>query len=580
TRCIDRTDCHSQSPAAGRTASVNLPTGTGHYADLWWHYTPTATGSIDDVTKSGTTYSVVGWACQKTNPASVNVHLYVGGIPPAGGIFIGSYLANRASESAIATACQSTGTTYRYSIPLAATTLQQHAGKLIYLSASVPGGTGSKTILTKSGTFKVPTPPSTCGILATGASLTPGQSIKSCDGVYTLIFQGDGNVVLYPSAHIDSRYAIWATGTNGMPAATLVMQGDGNLVLYKSGVQSNATALWASGSIPPTWKTGGGTFGKPGYLAVQGDGNLVVYATTDNSVMWASNTVRSLPPSSSTAIPTATLTANGSDNIIVKVGDFINYVWSSTNGVSAASTYTVVPMDTCGSVAGPNWWSGGNTLSGSIPQYGPILACQAGRTYTVSYTVTGANSQKAVDTAIVRVRPRFTLTASPNPCTAVGTSTKCTTTISRTAPSDVLTRLFYSVGGNAPVAIGCLRGPAKQSIPWIVVGRIYTFTLYETTLCSDSITGKTPDAKVVVRGLAATAAASFTHTLARGWTGEEVSALQASLAKLGFYSGEVTGYFGPVTEAAVKSLQVQNNIAAVGILGPLTRELLQRLLGI
>ena len=148
----------------------------------------------------------------------------------------------------------------------------------------------------------------------------------------------------------------------------LVMQGDGNLVLYKAGVQSNATALWASGSIPPTWKTGGGTFGKPGYLAVQGDGNLVIYATTDGSVMWASNTVQ--------------------------------------------------------------------------------------------------------------------------------------------------------------------------------------------------------------------ASAPFTHTLARGWTGEEVSTLQASLAKLGYYAGEITGYFGPQTEEAVKTLQLQNNLAAVGILGPQTRSLLQRLLGL
>ena len=85
---------------------------------------------------------------------------------------------------------------------------------------------------------------------------------------------------------------------------------------------------------------------------------------------------------------------------------------------------------------------------------------------------------------------------------------------------------------------------------------------------------------MTVKGTLIVANAPFTHTLARGWTGEEVSTLQASLAKLGFYTGEVTGYFGSLTEAAVKSLQAQNNIAAVGIVGPQTRSLLQRLLGI
>ena len=71
----------------------------------------------------------------------------------------------------------------------------------------------------------------------------------------------------------------------------------------------------------------------------------------------------------------------------------------------------------------------------------------------------------------------------------------------------------------------------------------------------------------------------FTHTLARGWTGEEVTTLQATLTTLGFYTGEVTGYFGSLTEAAVKSLQAQNNLAAVGVVGPQTRGLLERLLG-
>ena len=42
TLCIDRTDCHNNAPTPGTSASVTIPSGTGHYADLWWHYTRSA----------------------------------------------------------------------------------------------------------------------------------------------------------------------------------------------------------------------------------------------------------------------------------------------------------------------------------------------------------------------------------------------------------------------------------------------------------------------------------------------------------------------------------------------------------
>lgn len=67
---------------------------------------------------------------------------------------------------------------------------------------------------------------------------------------------------------------------------------------------------------------------------------------------------------------------------------------------------------------------------------------------------------------------------------------------------------------------------------------------------------------------------TITHTLAKGWSGPEVFLLQSMLQKIGIYSGEITGYFGSATEQAVKDFQSQNNLSAVGIVGPLTLELL------
>ena len=68
----------------------------------------------------------------------------------------------------------------------------------------------------------------------------------------------------------------------------------------------------------------------------------------------------------------------------------------------------------------------------------------------------------------------------------------------------------------------------------------------------------------------------FTQNLSLGSTGEEVTKLQERLVALGLLSVEPTGYFGPLTEAAVKQFQTQNGIEAIGIVGPKTRAALNK----
>jgi len=73
----------------------------------------------------------------------------------------------------------------------------------------------------------------------------------------------------------------------------------------------------------------------------------------------------------------------------------------------------------------------------------------------------------------------------------------------------------------------------------------------------------------------------LTRTLALGMSGEDVKALQALLASdLDIYpEGLITGFFGPLTEKAVKKFQARFGIEAVGIVGPLTRNTLNSLFG-
>ena len=68
----------------------------------------------------------------------------------------------------------------------------------------------------------------------------------------------------------------------------------------------------------------------------------------------------------------------------------------------------------------------------------------------------------------------------------------------------------------------------------------------------------------------------FESTLSIGMSGPEVLELQNRLRAEGFFNVTPTGYFGPLTESAVKAYQSAHGLPAVGIVGPLTRGLLNQ----
>lgn len=59
--------------------------------------------------------------------------------------------------------------------------------------------------------------------------------------------------------------------------------------------------------------------------------------------------------------------------------------------------------------------------------------------------------------------------------------------------------------------------------------------------------------------------------LRRGSRGSEVTSLQNELKLLGYYNGPVTGYYGSLTEAAVKKFQKDLGITVDGIAGDITK---------
>jgi len=68
----------------------------------------------------------------------------------------------------------------------------------------------------------------------------------------------------------------------------------------------------------------------------------------------------------------------------------------------------------------------------------------------------------------------------------------------------------------------------------------------------------------------------FNMNLGYGMENEDIKALQSILTAKGYFSGAITGYFGWQTEEAVKAFQLSNNLPATGIVGPLTRGLLNK----
>lgn len=83
-------------------------------------------------------------------------------------------------------------------------------------------------------------------------------------------------------------------------------------------------------------------------------------------------------------------------------------------------------------------------------------------------------------------------------------------------------------------------------------------------------------ATTVVATTPAAGKAAFTRLLSAGSTGDDVRNLQTRLKSEGLFNHEITGYFGPITAAAVKAYQAKYGIDQLGIVGPVTRAQLNK----
>lgn len=86
-------------------------------------------------------------------------------------------------------------------------------------------------------------------------------------------------------------------------------------------------------------------------------------------------------------------------------------------------------------------------------------------------------------------------------------------------------------------------------------------------------------ATTVVMVFGSTSASAASAVLKKESKGNEVTALQKDLKRLGYLSADATGYFGDATEKAIKKVQKEYGYDADGIAGNITLSLVDRLLG-
>ena len=116
-------------------------------------------------------------------------------------------------------------------------------------------------------------------VMNTNQALNANDCILSPNERYQLLFQQDGNLVLYDLEN--NQKILWQTNTGNQNGQCALMQTDCNFVIYTGGGGSAGSAIWDSKTSDDSGYIGPN-------LNCQSDGNVVIYA--EGVALWQTNT--------------------------------------------------------------------------------------------------------------------------------------------------------------------------------------------------------------------------------------------------------------------------------------------------
>lgn len=161
--------------------------------------------------------AIVGWAYSAGLRRSIDVHMYAGGAYGTGTLAaIAS--ANLASEPGVASACSSSGSNYRFSIPITEDLIRSQGGKPFYIHGISPVGRDN-SLIDGSGALSIPAMQRNAAFVSQNmpAQLATGRSVTG-----SVRFTNTGNVTWrqgqgYRAVLVGDTRG-WSPGEVGLPS--------------------------------------------------------------------------------------------------------------------------------------------------------------------------------------------------------------------------------------------------------------------------------------------------------------------------------------------------------------------------
>ncbi len=491
-----------------------------------------------------------------------------------------------------------------YSTPVN-TTLNDYGsftGALSNMSLSGMSGSGTAIItLTFSGGTFASSATGGLTIASTVTSINDGSSIGS--GPYSVT---DGQAPLVSSVTLASNLQ---NGTVAQSGDTIMVTFSTNEPIYSPtvSIDNNNVSANGNGSGPYT----------ASYTLSSSDAPNIVPVTLQYTDMAGNQGSEALTLGGGTGPRIVSISSDAYATGSLIPGNVINFVLTLANpapGGFVSGSYDGVPLSWTTNNGGATYTATYTVQSGQTSTYTPLQI--SGVTIrdasgNVSLPASGSDIQKTINAQSFSISettpvpststtntPQYTFYSSEDgvvtfggDCTSLnqtagqgqnylmfqplsnGMHSNCTIKVTDAAgyTSNTLTLTPFTVAMNGNTAVTNV-APVTGTLP-IGCTSYIGYSVTTGQVCSTgSVTVTTP--VTTTTNTPSTYSYKFYTPLDIGSSGTDVTALQERLTSEGMYSGPITGYYGALTQAAVKQYQGLHSLSQLGNVGPGTRALL------